>query len=69
MASSRIKGITIELDGDTTKLTEALKKGDAQVRTTQSQLKDLNKFLKEDPGNKDLLSQKYKYLGNEIDAR
>lgn len=68
MAGSRIKGITIELDGDTTKLTEALKKVDAQVRTTQSQLKDVNKLLKEDPGNKDLLSQKYKYLGTEIDA-
>lgn len=68
MAGSRIKGITIELDGDTTKLTAALKQVDSQVRSTQSKLKDVNQLLKADPGNKDLLSQKYKYLGTEADA-
>ena len=68
MAGSRIKGITIELDGDTTKLTAALKQVDSQVRSTQSKLKDVNQLLKADPGNKDLLSQKYKYLGTEVDA-
>ena len=53
MAGSRIKGITIELDGDTTKLTAALKQVDSQVRSTQSKLKDVNQLLKADPGNKD----------------
>lgn len=56
MAGSRIKGITIEIDGDTTKLTTALKKVDKQIRDTQSSLQDVNKLLKMDPGNADLLA-------------
>lgn len=56
MAGSRIKGITIEIDGDTTKLTTALKKVDKQIRNTQSSLQDVNKLLKMDPGNADLLA-------------
>ena len=62
MAGSRIKGITIEIDGDTTKLTTALKKVDKQIRDTQSSLQDVNKLLKMDPGNADLLAQKQNIL-------
>lgn len=68
MAGSRIKGITIEIDGDTTKLTTALKNVDKEVRSTQMQLKDVNRLLKLDPGNTDLLKQKYSAMGKEIDA-
>ena len=68
MASGRIKGITIEIDGDTTKLTTALKQVDKQIRDTQSSLRDVNKLLKMDPGNADLLAQKQKYLTDAIDA-
>ena len=43
MASGRIKGITIEIDGDTTKLTTALKQVDKQIRDTQSSLRDVGR--------------------------
>lgn len=52
--ADRIKEITIELDGDTTKLSNALKGVNEEIRDTQSNLKDENKFLKMDPGNADL---------------
>ena len=66
--ADRIKGITIELDGDTTKLSNALKGVNKEIRDTQSNLKDVNKLLKMDPGNADLLAQKQKYLTEAIDA-
>jgi TP901 family phage tail tape measure protein len=66
--ADRIKGITIELDGDTTKLSNALKGVNKEIRDTQSNLKDVNKLLKMDPGNADLLAQKQKYLTDAIDA-
>lgn len=66
--ADRIKGITIELDGDTTKLSTALKGVNKEIRDTQSNLKDVNKLLKMDPGNADLLAQKQKYLTDSIDA-
>jgi TP901 family phage tail tape measure protein len=68
MAGSRIKGITIEIDGDTTKLTTALKAVDKRIRDTQGSLRDVNRLLKMDPGNADLLAQKQKYLTDAIDA-
>ena len=66
MASKRIAGITIEIGGDTTKLQSALKGVDSQLRTTQSALKDVNKLLKMDPGNVELLTQKQKNLEKAI---
>ena len=51
MGANRIKGITIEIGGDTTKLQTALKGVNTQVKSTQQQLKDVNKLLKLDPGN------------------
>lgn len=62
MAANRIKGITIEIGGDTTKLQTALKGVNTEIRNTQSQLKDVEKLLKLDPGNTELLSQKHKLL-------
>ena len=68
MAAGRVKGITIEIGGDTTKLESALKSVNSEIKNTESKLKDVNKLLKMDPGNTQLLSQKYKTLQQEIGA-
>ena len=68
MAGSRIKGITIELNGDATKLTKALADVDRSARQSQNNLKDINKLLKLDPGNTELLQQKFTNLTTSIDA-
>ena len=64
--ADRIKGITVEIGGDTTKLSDALKNVNKSIRETQTELKDVNKLLKLDPGNTDLLVQKQKYLSQAI---
>ena len=46
MAGSRIKGITVDIGGDTTKLQTALKGVNSEIKNTQSQLKDIEKLLK-----------------------
>lgn len=67
MAASRIKGITVEIGGDTTKLQTALKGVNTSIKDTQSQLKDVEKLLKMDPGNTDLLAQKQKLLSQAVE--
>ena len=57
--AGRIQGITVEIGGDTTKLQTALKGVNTEIRNTQSQLRDVDKLLKLDPGNTELLAQKY----------
>ncbi len=64
--ANRIKGITVEIGGDTTKLSDALKNVNKSIRKTQDQLRDVNKLLKLDPGNANLLVQKQKYLSETI---
>lgn len=64
--ASRIKGITIDIGGDTTKLQSALKGVDGALRTTQANLKDINKLLKMDPSNVNLLKQKQENLSKAI---
>lgn len=64
--ASRIKGITIVIDGNATPLQKALSAVDKQLRTTQSTLKDVDKLLKLDPKNTELLQQKQKALGDAI---
>lgn len=66
MAANRIKGITIEIGGDTTKLQTALKGVNTEIRSTQRELKDVEKLLKLDPGNTELLAQKHKLLGQAV---
>lgn len=66
MAGSRIKGITVEIGGDTTKLQTALKGANSEIKNTQSQLKDVEKLLKLDPGNTELLAQKQELLSNAV---
>ena len=62
----RIKGITIEIDGDTKGLSQALKGVNKDIKSTQTQLKDVEKLLKLDPHNVTLLGQKMKMLQTEI---
>lgn len=66
MAASRIKGITVEIGGDTAKLQTALKGVNSSIKDTQSQLKDVEKLLKLDPGNTELLAQKQKLLADAV---
>lgn len=64
--ADRIKGITIEIDGDTKGLSQSLKGVNKDLKTTQAQLKDVEKLLKLDPHNVTLLGQKFDLLGKEI---
>lgn len=61
-----IKGITIEIDGQTTKLQDSLSKVNEKLKQTQTDLKDVNKLLKLDPTNTDLLKQKQGLLKSAI---
>lgn len=66
--ANRIKGITVEIGGDTTGLDKALKGVQSTLRTTQTSLRDVNKLLKLDPSNTELLSQKQRLLKDAIGA-
>ena len=68
MASKNIKGITITIGGDTTKLQDALKGVDKQVYSLNSDLKALDKALQLDPTNTNLLAQKQDVLKRSIEA-
>lgn len=61
------KGLTIKFGGDTTELQKALKDVQKSSRDTQSDLKEINKALKFDPGNTELLQQKVKALNSAYD--
>lgn len=65
---NRIQGITVEIGGDTQGLSKALSGVNREIRTTQSQLKDVERLLKLDPGNTELLRQKYELLNDSIDS-
>ena len=62
----QIKGITIEIDGKTTGLTKALKAANSEIKTTKSQLNSVEKALKLDPKNVDLLKAKQNALNGVI---
>ena len=66
--AGNIKGITIELNGDTTKLDKALRNVNRETQTVQKQLQEVEKALKMSPGNTDLLRQKERLLGEEIES-
>ena len=66
--ADRIKGITIEIGGETTKLQAALKGVNSTINSTKSQLRDVEKLLKLDPTNTELLRQKQKLLGDQVKA-
>lgn len=60
--ADRLKGITLEIGGDTQNLSKSLKNVNYDIRNTQSQLKDVQKLLKLDPTNTELLRQKQQLL-------
>lgn len=63
---TKIRGITIELGGDTSGLSKALSDVNGKIRNTQSQLKDVNRLLKLDPKNTDLLRQRQELLAKAV---
>lgn len=65
--AGKIKGITLEIGGDTTKLNQALKEARSESRTLQAELKQVNQALKLDPGNVNMLRQKETLLTKEIE--
>ena len=67
MASTKIRGITIELGADTSGLQKALKGVNSEIKSTQKQLKDVERLLKLDPSNTELLEQKQRLLGNQVE--
>lgn len=67
MAGNKIRGITIEIAGDTSKLSESLRKVDDSLKSTQKQLSDVNRLLKLDPKNTELLRQKQELLNKSLD--
>lgn len=67
MARGRIAGITIEIGGDTSKLQNSLKGVDKSLSQTQRALKDVNKLLKFNPGNTELLVQKQRNLKKAVE--
>ena len=60
--ADKIRGITIDIGGDTTKFTKSIKDANAKLKATQDALKDVNKLLKLDPKNTELLAQKQQLL-------
>lgn len=66
--AGNIKGITIEFDGNTTKLSKALTDIKEKSKAVNSALKDVNKVLKFNPGNTELLAQKQTLLKEKIQA-
>jgi hypothetical protein len=65
-AANRIMGITVEIGEYSTKLQTALKGVNGQIKSTQQQLKDVDKLLKLDPGNTELRAQKQKLLAEAV---
>ena len=66
--ANNIRGITIEIGGDTTKLDKALSGTNKKLNETQKDLKAVEKALKMDPGNTELLEQKQRLLANAVEA-
>jgi len=64
--ANNIKGITIQIGGDTTGLDKALKGVNTEAKKTQGELKEVNKALKLDPGNTELLEQKQRALAQAV---
>lgn len=68
MANKNLKGLTLQIGGDTTKLSESIKKPEKDISDLQSKLKSVNQMLKFDPSNTELLAQKQRLLKEQISA-
>lgn len=66
MAANKIKGLTIAISGETTGLDKALSGVNKKSRDLQSELRAVERLLKLDPGNTELLQQKQKLLAESI---
>lgn len=64
--ATKVRGITITLNGDTTGLTKALGDADKAVKDTKAELKDVERLLKLDPTNTELLRQKQELLAQAV---
>ena len=64
--STRVKGITVQIGGDTTGLNKALSGVNKEIGNTKKSLKDVERLLKLDPENVELLRQKQQLLSNQI---
>ena len=63
--ASRVKGITIQIGGDTTPLDRALRQTDSNIAKVQKDLREVERLLKLDPTNVDLLAQKQRLLAEQ----
>lgn len=68
MANKKLKGLVLEIGGDTTKLVDSLKKPEKECSDLQLKLKSVNQMLKFDPTNTDLLTQKQRLLKEQISS-
>lgn len=68
MANKNIKGITVEIDGSTMGLSKALSGAEKALNATQGELREIDRLLKLDPGNTELLSQRQKVLAQQVNA-
>lgn len=66
MANNKIKGLTVEIGGDTTKLGKALDNVEKKGKGLSGELKEINRLLKLDPSNVELLAQKQKVLADAV---
>ncbi|MDO5015310.1 MAG: hypothetical protein Q4E28_05095 [Clostridia bacterium] len=66
MANAKIKGITIEFNGYSTKLGQALKSVEGESQKANSSLREINNSLKFNPGNAELISQQQRKLSEAI---
>lgn len=66
--ASNIKGITINIDGNTQGLDKALKNVDSKTRALNGELRQINNLLKFDPKNATLLDQKMQVLADKVNT-
>ena len=68
MAANNLKGLTIEIGGDTTSLSNALKNVNKDISTIQANLRTVNSALKLDPSNVEAVAMKQELLSQSVDA-
>lgn len=66
--ANKIKGLTIEIGGDTTLLQKSMSEVNTKTRDLKTELRDVEKLLKLDPGNTEIIAQKQKILAESIGA-
>ena len=64
--AGKIKGITIEIGGNVQPLNKALESVNKKSRDIQNELRQVDRLLKFNPGNTELLAQKQKLLGDQV---